>query len=220
MKLKLASTERGDSGLLDLFAILLAVAIVGMVGYALLVRPRANAQRINCIHQVKSIGLSFRMWAGDNNDKMPGQVSTNDGGVMELVTRGSVVPFFTVMSNEICTPKILYCPADSQRRWATNFAMLTDANISYFVVPEADETMPLMWLVGDRNLATNHVPLAPGLCPVPTNRVFGWTSKIHNQWGNLAVADGSAMQWTSSNLNLSLRAHFAATNVPFRLIIP
>jgi hypothetical protein len=220
MKPKLASSQRGDSGLLDLIAILAAVAIVGMVGYAYLMRRQIPAsRRINCVYHLMMNGLAFRLWAQDNNDKMPGQVSTNAGGVMELVSRGSVIPFFTVMSNELGIPNMLVCPADP-RQTGTNWSGLTDTNVSYFVVPEADETMPQMWLCGDRNLATNRVALAPGLFGVPTNRVFSWTSQLHNDQGNVALSDGSVQQFASTKLNPSVRAHFAATNVPFRLIIP
>jgi len=225
MKPSLSSPQRGDSGLLDLLVMLIAVAIVAMVGYAYLNgRAQPRSKRINCINQLKCIGLSARLWSGDNGDKMPGQVSTNAGGMMELVAGGSTVPFFAVMSNEIATPKILICLADSERRWATNFSSLTDSNISYFIVPEADETQPNLWLSGDRNLATNNTPLKPGLLTTPTNRVLSWTAQMHSHQGNISFADGSVQQFTDVSLRTSatntLSTWLATTNTPFRLAIP
>ena len=221
MKLKTNSSQRGDASLLDLLVMLIAVAIVAAVFLPMLAKSRAKSSRIGCVNDVKQIGLSFRLWAGDNGDKMPAQVSTNAGGTMELVASGLVFPHFAVMSNELGTPKIIVCPNDAKRTSGTNFATLSDANVSYFVVPEADETIPNLWLSGDRNLATNNVPLKPGLFTMPTNRVVSWTAQMHVNTGNLCFADGRVQQIANAGLHKNLRAyHKATTNATFRLIIP
>jgi hypothetical protein len=226
MKLKNTSSRRGAANLLDLFIMLLAVAIVAAI-FVLprLARSRARASRINCVNNLKQVGLSFRLWSGDNGDKMPAQVSTNEGGTMELVGNGGVFPHFSVMSNELSTPKILICPNDSRRTAATNFTNLRDGNISYFVVPEADETIPEMWLSGDRNLAANGVAFKRGLHTLTTNQALGWTAQIHTNYGNLGLADGSVQQPSNARLQPSftnaLRAYYSATtNVSFRIAIP
>lgn len=225
MKPGISSPQCGKASLLDLLVMIIAVAAVASVGFVFLTgRAQLRAKRINCHNQLKSIGLSARLWSGDNGDKMPGQVSTNSGGMMELVANGSPAPFFAVMSNEIGTPKILTCMADSERRWAANLSSLTDSNISYFIVPEADLAMPALWLVGDRNISTNSTPLNPGLHAMPTNRVLGWTAQMHSYRGNICFADGSVRQFTGADLQKSssnvLSVWFAATNEPFRLVIP
>ena len=228
MKPKLRSSQRGESGLLDLFVIIIAVAAVALVGYGYINKTRPSgmkAQRINCANNLKQIGLSYRLWGGDNGDKYPSNVSTNAGGTMELVANGFAFPDFLVMSNELGTPKIIVCPEDKKRSYVAGFGMLkSDANVSYFTVPEADESLPDLWLAGDRNLATNRVPLNPGLFKMPTNRVMGWTSKIHNDQGYLVLADGSVQNPSSATLHRyatnALRAHFATTNTSFQLLIP
>lgn len=227
MKLKITSSRRGTANLLDLFVMLLAVAIVVLVGFAYLNKPnRGVAQRINCINNLKQIGLCYRIWSGDNGDKFPSWVSTNAGGTMELVTAGFAFPDFVVMSNELGTPKIIVCPGDRKRSYVIDFARLkSDANLSYFTAPEADETLPELWLSGDRNLATNGIALKHGLTTMPTNGAVSWTSQIHKHQGNLCLADGSVCQFTDPRLQQSatnaLRAYFAATtNTSFRLVIP
>jgi hypothetical protein len=226
MKPRLASARRGESSLLDLVVILAAVMIVGIVLILpSLAKSKPHSSKINCANNLKQIGLSFRMWAQDNGDKMPAQVSTNAGGTRELVAGGAVFPHFAVMSNELGTPKILVCPADMKRRFATNFSTsLSDANISYFVVPEADEAMPQLWLSGDRHLATNGVPLKPGLFTMATNRVLSWTVALHGNQGYLVVADSSVQQLSDAQLRASASSAFGAglagTNALFRLIIP
>ena len=100
-------------------------------------RAKGKAQEISCRNGMKSIGLAFRTWAIDNDDNFPFNVSTNKGGTMELSARGAdgfdsnSARIFQVMSNELSTPKILVCPADSKRHPALNFQSLQPANVSY-----------------------------------------------------------------------------------------
>jgi hypothetical protein len=226
MKTRLASRQRGE-GILDVMAIIAAVAVVVLLALLpALAKSRNMSSRISCVNNVKQIGLSFHLWAGDNNDKYPMQVATNLGGTMEFVGGGAAFPHFQVMSNELSTPKILVCPQDAQRVFGVNFgSALSDSNLSYFVVPEADETMPEMLLTGDRNLATNNVALKPGLFAFSSSRRLGWTTAMHNCDGNLGFADGSvqlvADKQLHQHLTNSLRAYFdATTNTSFRLAIP
>jgi prepilin-type processing-associated H-X9-DG protein len=226
MKPRTSSPERGDSGLLDLFVMLIAVGAVVLVGFAYIQTRHTGgkAQRINCVNNLRQVGLSYRLWGSDNGEKYPAQVSTNAGGTMELVASGLVFPTFAVMSNELGTPKIIACPEDTKRTCGTNFGTLRDAEVSYFTVPEADESNAELWLSGDRNLATNSVALKPGLFVMPTNRMMSWTVQIHQHKGNMALADGSVGQYSSTTLQQSvtnvMRIWLATTNAPFRLAIP
>jgi len=209
----------------ELMIVIGVIVLLLLLFLPALKEPEVRTSHLNCVNNLKQVGLSFRLWSGDNNDKYPMQVSTNEGGTMELVSAGVVFPHYTVMSNELSTPKILCCPNESQRAPVAYFTNLTDTNISYFVVPEADETLPEMWLCGDRNLATNSVALKPGLFTLTPNRAVRWTTEMHNNRGNLCFADGSVMQSTSGKLQASaadaLRAyHKATTNTTFRLAIP
>ena len=223
MKTQSLSSRRDGFNSLDLLVMLLAVAVVVMVGLAFLrSRQQPMSKRINCANNLKQIGLSYRIWASDSGDKPPPQVSANIGGTMELVASGLVFPHFAAMSNELGTPKIIVCPEDTKRQWGTNFATLTDTNVSYFVVPEADESLPNLILSGDRNLTTNKVALKPGLFTLTTNRVvMGWTSQIHQDAGNIALADGSVQQPSSRRLHeFATNSLAATTNSTFRIAIP
>lgn len=96
-----------------------------------------KAQQINCINNLKQIGLAFRIWAGDNNGQFPFNVSTNAGGTMELCRLGedgfdlSAAIHFQVMSNELNTPKILVCPDDKTRKPLLVFGQVQSENVSY-----------------------------------------------------------------------------------------
>ena len=144
----------------------------------------------------------------------------------EFVAAGGTFRQFQVMSNELGTPKILLCPDDSARSWATNFTTLKEVNVSYFVVPEADVGDASMWLVGDRNLTVSGKPLLSGLHWLPTNSPMGWTAQMHENKGNISFANASVQQLSNAKLRESAAAALLAfqksnaTNAPFRLLIP
>src|ERR1051325_2205946 len=154
--------------------IVISVLFVLMVVF-LLARPRATCCRINCMNNLKQIGLSFRTWAMDNKDQFPMQIGVTNGGTMELVNGGNVFPHFLVMSNELSTPKVLVCPEEKEgaRQMANTFTMpansagaiplTNDNNVSYFVGVDADESQPTVLLAGDRNLTFNGQAARHGL---------------------------------------------------------
>lgn len=104
------------------------------------VEPRhaeAQPQKITCGNNLKQLGLTFKVWAGDNGGSYPFNVGTNEGGTMELCMVDldgfdSNTPLhFQAMSNELTAPQILVCPRDSSRKPATNCASLGIENITY-----------------------------------------------------------------------------------------
>jgi hypothetical protein len=131
-------------------SLLITLVILPAMLLPALSRAKGRAQSINCANNMKQIGLAFRTWAIDNNGNFPFNVSTNSGGTLELCLRGSdgfdrnAAFHFRVMSNELSTPKILVCPADSKRQSAMEFLSLDPANMSYQLRsgPEVSETHP------------------------------------------------------------------------------
>jgi hypothetical protein len=100
-------------------------------------KAKERAQSINCINQLKQIGLAYKVWAIDHNDEFPFNVSTNAGGTLELAEPDAdgVDPnpqiHLMVLSNELSTTKILVCPADQAHSIAMNFQALQAMNVSY-----------------------------------------------------------------------------------------
>jgi prepilin-type processing-associated H-X9-DG protein len=196
------------------------VAVMGLLGigfiFPRLKKTKSGPGPPNCVNNLKQVGLAFRLWAGDHNDKYPMQVSTNDGGPLEYMQMGDAFRLFLCMSNELATPTVLVCPADN-RLPAKSFASLSNSNISYFVGLDATETMPQMMLTGDRNLAINGVPVTPGLVTLKSNDVISWTAALHNGEGNLGMADGSVQRMSTAGFRQMSRA--IGTNL-YRLAVP
>jgi hypothetical protein len=140
-----------------------------------------------------------------------------------------------VMSNELSTPRVLMCPAESDgtRTIATTFAGTIPANAantvpytndlctSYFVGVDAQDTSPQMFLTGDHNIGEGGNPPTqpyqsgttgngqPGVSlgtNFPQNNSFvAWTANNHNLQGNVGLADGSVQQFTRTKLQEGLR---------------
>jgi hypothetical protein len=184
-------------------------------------RP-TRALRIACVNNLKQIGIAYRLWEGDNNNKYPMQLSVTNGGAMELVAAGNVAACFEMMSNEVNNPKILLCPEDTRRVWATNFFTLNNSNISYFVgLDVTNETNPQMFLSGDDNFVIGGVPVQSGALQLLTNTPVSWSKARHKFVGIIGLADGSVEQSynqieTQSLTNL-IQQTGVATN---RLAIP
>ncbi|MGH7951045.1 MAG: type II secretion system protein, partial [Limisphaerales bacterium] len=154
---------------------------------------------------MKQIGLAYRIWEGDHGDKYPMATSMTNGGTMELANGKNAWINFFVMSNELSTPKILICPADTDHSPATNFAIgFNNSHISYFVGLDANETYPQTFLSGDDNFAIGGVPVKSGLLELSTNAPISWTAARHKFSGNIGLSDGSVQQTTTSYLRQML----------------
>jgi prepilin-type processing-associated H-X9-DG protein len=199
-------SQRPEAGL-TLFEVGVIVAVLMIVVALILptLRPRrfsgSVAARINCVNNLKQVGLAAKIWEGDHGDILPGGISVTNGGSMEMVETGNVVQTFLVMSNELSTAKILYCPADAVRAPAMMFGGLGNSNISYFAgVDATNDSNPQAILAGDSDLELRGTAAAPGLLAVGPRDPITWTALRHGRWGNLGLADGSVQQAASPYL--------------------
>jgi prepilin-type processing-associated H-X9-DG protein len=215
------STSRSfTSNGFTLVALLVIVAVLAILAALLLpalAGAHDRARRIQCVNNLKQIGLAFRIWEGDNGDKYPMDVPRAGGGTEEFDTGADTFHHFQVMSNELSTPRILICPADT-RTAAANFIRLRNQNVSYFVGLDADDASPQRFLDGDRNISGGSGP-ENGILKLVPGGPAGWDTTIHNGQGNLGLADGSVQQCSSSGLREFLRNSGDATNT-WRIALP
>jgi len=188
--------------LLTLVAIVAFLAVIWMPAFSMDTPDENRALRINCVNNLKQIGLSYRIWEGDHNNQYPMQVPVARGGAMELVDAGNIAACFQVMSNELWTPKILICPADTKRVTARSFSTGFDnSHISYFVGLDADETYPQRLLSGDDDIALNGTAVSPGVVEFSPSDSISWTGARHGVAGNIGYADGAVMEASTWDCN-------------------
>ena len=204
--------------LIELAVVIAAIAVVAGLVLPWVAKSKRKAHQITCNGYLKNVGLAFRIFANDNGREFPAQVPTSQGGAQGLSNSGQVFRHFLAMSNELSTPLILTCPADT-RKPVRSWKSLSDANISYFVSLNANEDE--MWarrlLTGDRNLSSDGAAVKAGLLELTTNSVVGLSEELHGHWGNFVLGDGSVQQISDARMQEQIRFQGVATN---RLLIP
>lgn len=202
---------------LTLVEILVIIAVSFLLAFVLLPtlarsKHHRGYSRIKCVNNLKQIGLAFRIYAGDNRDRYPINISTNDEPVVNEAT--PAYQYLQLVQNELGTPKILVCLSDTKRKAADNFTNFSNNNVSYFIGLDANETLPQSLVSGDRNI-TNGLPARNGILDLTTNRMTGFTDEIHKHQGNIALGDGSVQQVSSERLRSEIieNAPFATNRI-------
>ena len=208
------SNRRFAFTVIELVAIIVIVTMLFVLLFTGLPRARHQARNKQCIRNLQQVGLAFRQW-NNEGDRFPMKYPDIRGGSMESATNGEIFRTFVVMSNELQTPKILICPADTRTPAVNLSPGLANSNVSYFIGIDADETRPQMLLSGDRNLTNG--PLPPNrVLLLTTNSAPGWDQQLHKFRGNVGLADGSVQGSDTTHL----RAAVTNAGDPTLLAIP
>ena len=212
MNIPLSNRERTGFTLLELLLVVVIVAILAALLLPVLSKAKGRARQIECLSQLKQVGVAYQTFAHDHADRFPFQVPLKESGTLELVqaaaSLGGDVQYafrhFQALSNDLPYPKLLSCPSD-KRTNAPAFPSLRNEHISYFVAVTAEYGRPDSVLGGDRNIVARNGG-AGSILRLNTGADVAWTHECHEFKGNLLFAGGHVERTGNAGLQVALRS--------------
>ena len=196
---------------IELAAVIAALGLLGTLALPLLAATRADSDRAGCFNNLRLLGRAITMW-GDDRDSLPPWITyVSRGGTRpdSGAKAGNAWFEFTTLSNELVTPRLLACPADTGVKVAAEFSnhgtrgyMGTGQRslaTSYTINMDNLGTVPVMAMVGDRNLRNDGlVQCAQGVnnadwINLQIQNPVLWTNAVHGQQGHFVRTDGSVV---------------------------
>ena len=198
--------------LIELLVVIAIIAILAALLLPALAKAKASAKRIQCLNNLKQMGLGFRLWMNDHDGKVPWVVPVSQGG--EKPDSGSVAATwgtdnngfrarFFVCSNEIVSIKILTCPTMDPFTGYTDWASFSNptndnGQLSYFICDQVEERYPQLLFSGDKSFGYDEPAAGSGDGVHTADFTFAYPGGAAGTGINPALA-----RWKPSNMHRS-----------------
>jgi prepilin-type processing-associated H-X9-DG protein len=202
---------------IELCAVLGALVLAGSVALPA-VATRARSEQAACVSNLRQIGRAHQVWMNDREGVLPSFVPVSQGGARNFPNPSTAAWVqFSILTNELSTPKVLACPSDTKRpasEFSTNperglfHANFRNSAISYFLGHPVPQT-PRGILAGDRNIRVTEAiincsvfgssPSSIWVKPTVDTSVR-WTNGLHMNAGNFLYLDGQVEQLSNIGL--------------------
>jgi type II secretory pathway pseudopilin PulG len=219
-----------------LVVVIVVVFLAGLFLPGRSLRTSRDGRHIQCLNNLKMLGLGLRIFATDHDGQFPWAVPGSEGGTLEeIADEQRIWRHVAVLSNELNTPKVLLCPKDPRfdkigsktlvfgpppDKKALRFG--SNEHLSYFLYTGANAEVLERIVAGDRNLTRNGTPVQGKVTPSATD-IFQFTRPGHHDHvANLLQAEGSVLIATASRAKEFFADSFrnAGTNRFNELLIP
>lgn len=175
----IAFRKKHHPGAFTLIELLVVIAIIAILAGLLtpaLTRARESARKSACLSNVRQIGLAFKQYAVDNNERFP----TNTGATDYIGYMGQLTNSYLTAS------RVWNCPSMRSAAPITGPGTWGVANIGYGAFSSSDTA-------GNTSLTESDLPDTPLACDRGLNSGGpGWlTNLTSTAWGGGLGTDGS-----------------------------
>jgi competence protein ComGC len=198
----------------EMLAVLAVLSLLAVIVTPALAHDRVRAARLLCASNLRQIGMALHQWGNDHEDRPPWEVSVNEGGTYAHPLGVNTWVHFSWLSNELASPKIVFCPSDTGRpaedfTGSINGGYLNSAyrnNATSYLLSHAQYESPFTVIVADRNMGQDQVtscsrfPAVTSISLSPLSLALAWNTNLHNQAGNMLRLDGSIEEYSNSEL--------------------